>query len=168
MFSTSAAGHRCRGLLAWACTPHKTAFHTWRSHGISTLSALQALSGGSPISGGSPVHRPVIWSFGVFLDAHTTNRFIAACVYVFSICALVGCLGFISMAQRKTAVTPLLTHWSYCSLALSHQYELVTLDDIISLHNTLRCPRLAGNRCCTLYKSINGVHCHPSYRSGRQ
>ena len=26
-----------------------------------------------------------------------------------------------SMAQRKTAVTPLLTHWSYCSLALSHQ-----------------------------------------------
>ena len=29
----------------------------------------------------------------------------------------------ISMAQRKTAVTPLLAHWSYCSLALSQQYE---------------------------------------------
>ena len=28
----------------------------------------------------------------------------------------------ISMAQCKTAVTPLLTHWSYCSLALSHPY----------------------------------------------
>ena len=26
------------------------------------------------------------------------------------------------MAQPKTAVTPLLTHWSYCSLALSHRY----------------------------------------------
>ena len=24
----------------------------------------------------------------------------------------------------KTAVTPLLTHWSYCSLALSHLYTL--------------------------------------------
>ena len=28
----------------------------------------------------------------------------------------------ISMAQCKTAVTPLLTHWSYCSLALSHRF----------------------------------------------
>ena len=28
----------------------------------------------------------------------------------------------ISMAQCKTAVTPLLTHWSYCSLQLSHWY----------------------------------------------
>ena len=28
----------------------------------------------------------------------------------------------ISMAQSKTAVTPLLMHWSYCSLALSHPY----------------------------------------------
>ena len=33
---------------------------------------------------------------------------------------------FISMALRKTAVTPLLMHWSYCSLALSHQYHLTT------------------------------------------
>ena len=30
------------------------------------------------------------------------------------------------MAQCKTAVTPLLTHWSYCSLALSQRYSLVT------------------------------------------
>ena len=30
-------------------------------------------------------------------------------------------LRIISMAQYKTAVTPLLTHWSYCSLALSHR-----------------------------------------------
>ena len=32
--------------------------------------------------------------------------------------------GSISLAQRKTAVTPLLTHWSYCSLALSSQYDV--------------------------------------------
>ena len=30
----------------------------------------------------------------------------------------------ILMAERKTAVTPLLTHWSYCSLTLSHRYYL--------------------------------------------
>ena len=29
-----------------------------------------------------------------------------------------------SMAQCKTAVTPLLTHWSYCKLALNHQDNL--------------------------------------------
>ena len=31
-------------------------------------------------------------------------------------------INIISMAWCKTAVTPLLTHWSYCSLALSHRY----------------------------------------------
>ena len=34
-------------------------------------------------------------------------------------------LKFISMALCKTAATPLLTHWSYCSLALSHRYDLI-------------------------------------------
>ena len=28
------------------------------------------------------------------------------------------------MVQRKTAVTPLLMHWSYCSLVLSHRNVL--------------------------------------------
>ena len=28
----------------------------------------------------------------------------------------------ISMASRKNAITSLLTHWSYCSIALSHRY----------------------------------------------
>ena len=32
----------------------------------------------------------------------------------------------ISMAKCKTAVTPLLTHWSYCSLVLSHRYHEIT------------------------------------------
>ena len=31
----------------------------------------------------------------------------------------------ISMAWRKTAVTPLLIHLSYCNLALSHQYDVI-------------------------------------------
>ena len=33
------------------------------------------------------------------------------------------CVHIISMAYRKTAVTPLITHWSYCSLALSHRFK---------------------------------------------
>ena len=32
----------------------------------------------------------------------------------------------VSMTLCKTAVTPLLTHWSYCSFALSHQYDVMT------------------------------------------
>ena len=36
-------------------------------------------------------------------------------------------LCFISMAWCKTAVTPLLMHWSYCSLALSHRYHSCSL-----------------------------------------
>ena len=32
------------------------------------------------------------------------------------------CVTPISMAWSKTTITPLLTHWSYCSLALSHRY----------------------------------------------
>ena len=31
-----------------------------------------------------------------------------------------------SMAKRMTAVTPLLTHWSYCTLSLSHWYDVTT------------------------------------------
>ena len=43
----------------------------------------------------------------------------------------------ISMASCKTAVTPLLTHWSYCSLALSHRYHNHVL---MSSKNPLICP----------------------------
>ena len=32
------------------------------------------------------------------------------------------------MTQCKTAVTPLITHWSYCSLTLSHLYVLALLN----------------------------------------
>ena len=34
----------------------------------------------------------------------------------------------ISMAKRKTAVTILLKHWSYCSLVLSHRYAILRYD----------------------------------------
>ena len=34
---------------------------------------------------------------------------------------------------RKTAVTPLLTYWSYCSLALSHRYSGMTYMSAIKL-----------------------------------
>ena len=40
------------------------------------------------------------------------------------ICKLIWIEAIILMAQRKTAVTPLLTHWSYCSPALNHQYTI--------------------------------------------
>ena len=36
---------------------------------------------------------------------------------------------YISMAKCKTALTPLLTHWSYCSLALSHRYAWFNLHE---------------------------------------
>ena len=32
---------------------------------------------------------------------------------------------FISMAWCKTVVSPLLTHWRYCSLALNHRYDVI-------------------------------------------
>ena len=61
---------------------------------------------------------------------------------------------YISMALCKTVVTPLLTHWSYCSLALSDRYFLAhynarssvgtvqTKSDNCFLHNT------SGYRWC--------------------
>ena len=33
----------------------------------------------------------------------------------------------VSMTQLKTASTPLLTHWSYCSLEVHHQYSYVLI-----------------------------------------
>ena len=35
-----------------------------------------------------------------------------------------------SMAQCKTAVTPLLMHWSYCSLGLDHRYGFILPYDV--------------------------------------
>ena len=38
-------------------------------------------------------------------------------------------INIISMAQCKTAVTPSLTHWSYCRLVLRHRYNTVRLSE---------------------------------------
>ena len=40
----------------------------------------------------------------------------------------------ICMAYCKTAVTPLLSHWSYCSLALSHRYDFCCNGNFIKLN----------------------------------
>ena len=37
----------------------------------------------------------------------------------------------ILMAECKTAVTPMLIHWSYCSIALSHGYIYVPIDKLL-------------------------------------
>ena len=57
------------------------------------------------------------------------------------------------MAQCKTAVTPLLTHWSYCSLALSHQYGIRDLGSSLiqvitcDLFGTKPLPEPMGSYC---------------------
>ena len=40
----------------------------------------------------------------------------------------------ISMAQCKTVVYPLLTHWIYCSLAISHRYDEFVIVPLVILH----------------------------------
>ena len=50
-------------------------------------------------------------------NAHGHGKFKKLRIYT-----LVRNGGIISMAWCKTAVTPLLTHWSYCNLALSHRF----------------------------------------------
>ena len=39
-------------------------------------------------------------------------------------------LSYISMAWRKTAVTPLLTHWNHYSIALSHRFDQFWGNDV--------------------------------------
>ena len=49
------------------------------------------------------------------------------------------------MAYRKAAVTPLLTHWSYCSLALSHRMMASSDGNIVLVTG----PLFAGNSTIT-------------------
>ena len=59
------------------------------------------------------------------LIRHQSNvEVLDRCVINVDLLVFVIWVGYISMAQCKTAVTPLLTHWSSCSLALSHRYSL--------------------------------------------
>ena len=54
-------------------------------------------------------HNPVYNIFNIYILLGSLHTYINTCIY---------------MASSKTAVTPLLMHWSYCSLALSHWYNV--------------------------------------------
>ena len=54
----------------------------------------------------------------------------------------------IEMAQCKAAVTPLLTHWSYCSLAISSRLNVLMYYDILVTHP---CLTLGSDMSCAIY-----------------
>ena len=75
----------------------------WR-HQMETFAALLVLcTGNSPVTGEFPAQRPVTRSFD-------TSMWYINVLYK-------------SMAWHKTAVIPLQTHWSYCSLVLNHKND---------------------------------------------
>ena len=59
----------------------------------------------------------------------------------------------ISLASCKTAVTPLLMHWSYCSLVLNHWYIIVTFAQSSYKRNTQKfaCEWMYGVSLVSLY-----------------
>ena len=71
------------------------------------------------------------------------------------------------MAHCKTAVTPLLTHWSYCSLALSHRFVFKILSTSISSEHCDRhifhvCHQRCSVSCHTLlsyFQKANENNC---------
>ena len=72
-----------------------------------------------------------IWFFDISINRYTP--IIESSLVWFMACGLLGTkqpwhelgrITYISVAYCKTAVTPLLTQWSYCCLALSHQYTI--------------------------------------------
>ena len=56
---------------------------------------------------------------------HCANKFTHSIVYCCYVCE--QCERKFLMAYYKTAVSPLLMHWRYCSLALSHHFVFVAL-----------------------------------------
>ena len=54
---------------------------------------------------------PSIWPFWV---KHISHQCWLPCCSILKVC----------LAECKTAISPLLMHWRYCSLALNHQYDL--------------------------------------------
>ena len=59
----------------------------------------------------------------------------------FSQGCICGCVCYMSMAKCKTAVSPLLTHWRYCSLALA-----IGISDLFYLPNTFTSFRTMSSR----------------------
>ena len=70
-----------------------------------------------------------IWPGDVsrFGHSHTTIILFTQCNYPSTNRRFLKKKSGISMAKRKTAVNPLLTHCSYCNFALSHRYVLYIL-----------------------------------------
>ena len=73
----------------------------------------------------------------------------------------------ISMAYCKTATTPLLTHWSYCSLALSHRYGVLPVQD--SLCGSIRHDKFTPNpRTRKFHQILEHNKPHRDPRSGQR
>ena len=58
----------------------------------------------------------------VFFKTESSQPFVLSTISLR--CPILGVTRHISMAQCKTAVTPLLTQWSYFSLALNHLHDI--------------------------------------------
>ena len=94
--------------------------------------------GNPPVTGRLPSQRSATRGFDVLFDVHLNRRFCKQSIcwwFETPWCSLwhqcnespgVGWIDGkdISMNECKTAVTPQLTHWSYCRLTLSHRYML--------------------------------------------
>ena len=69
----------------------------------------------------------------------------------------------ISMAQCKTAVTPSLTQWSYCSLVLSHWYNSTrTVSIILGMYCSLK----LGMYFCKLLFQISVIYSGLAFGAG--
>ena len=77
-----------------------------------------------------------VWEWINYFTPHFSGHVFT---YSFNLRVNCGTGQYISMVQCKTAVSPLLTHGSYCSLALSHRYHHVVWDvTYVYLHH-VRC-----------------------------
>ena len=63
-----------------------------------------------------------------------------------------------SMVKRKTAVTPLLTHWSYCCLAISYRYIFLEDRDSMSFIFNRFCDLQTLLNTTTLCTNFGGAH----------
>ena len=62
-----------------------------------------------------------------------------------------------SMVQYKTAISPLLTHWRYCSLALSHRCQLLGFQWTWEVASLLLPPSRTGAQQQPLGQSTEGA-----------
>ena len=69
-----------------------------------------------------PVTR-IMFPFGDVIMLLSGSYFGGTTFGIIESCSTIFLEKIISMAQCKTAVSPLLTHWRYCSLALNHRFE---------------------------------------------